>query len=119
VSSHALSVGWYRFRATARRRWGGWLALVLLIGLVGGIAMASIGAARRTQSSFPAFLRGTNPADLTVSTYGVSSNSPANNYSPTLTRAIARLPEVRRVESWVGVFGAHCGPTAPPISSPS
>ena len=93
----------YRFQATFRRRWGGYLAIALLVGLVGGIAMGSIAAARRTQSSYPAFLASTNASDLTMSTYGVTNNSAANNYSPQLTREIAHLPEVRLVESWVGV----------------
>jgi len=92
----------YRSRTTFARQWGAYLSLVVLVGLMGGIAMASIAAARRTQSAYPAFLAATNASDLTMSTYGVTSNSPANNYSPTLTREIARLPEVSRVESWVG-----------------
>src|SRR4051794_26722872 len=99
----------YRARATFRRRWGGCLALVLLVGVLGGIAMGSIGAARRTQSSYPAFLRSTNPSDLTVSSYGVSADSAANGYSADVTSEIARLPEVRRVESWVGLFGIPLG----------
>src|SRR5271157_1885738 len=98
-----LTAAWYRFRATFLRRWGGYLAMALLIGLVGGIAMGSIAAARRTQSSYPAFLASTNASDLTMSTYGVTNNSAANDYLPQLSRAIAHLPEVKLVESWVGV----------------
>src|ERR1035438_4991828 len=98
-----LTVARYRFRATFHRRWGGYLAIVLLIGLIGGIAMGSIAAARRTQSSYPAFLAGTNASDLTMSTYGVIPNSAANGYSPKLTRKIAHVPDVKLVESWVGV----------------
>ncbi len=98
-----LTVAWYRFRATFRRRWGGYVAIALLIGLVGGIAMGSIAAARQTQSSYPAFLASTNASDLTMSTYGIGNNSAANSYSPELTRVIAHLPEVKLVESWVGV----------------
>ncbi|HEY6474351.1 MAG TPA: hypothetical protein VIY26_15765, partial [Acidimicrobiales bacterium] len=93
----------YRFGATLRRRWAGYLAIALLVGLVGGIAMGSIAAARRTQSAYPAFLASTNASQLTMSTYGVTGNSAANNYSPQLTRAIARLPQVRRVEGWAGI----------------
>ena len=106
-----LTVAWYRFRATFRRRWGGYLAIALLIGLVGGIAMGSIVAARRTQSSYPAFLASTNASDLTMSTYGVTNNSAANDYSPELTREIAHLPEVKLVESWVGVGVVPLEPT--------
>src|SRR5271157_793127 len=98
-----LTAAWYRFRATFLRRWGGYLAMALLIGLVGGIAMGSIAAARRTQSSYPAFLAATHASDLTMSTYGIANNSAASDYSPMLTSEIAHLPEVKRVESWVGV----------------
>jgi FtsX-like permease family len=93
----------YRFGATFRRRWGGYLTIALLIGLVGGIAMGSIAAARRTQSSYPAFLASTNASQLTMSTYGVTGNSSADNYSPQLTRAVKHLRGVKLVESWVGV----------------
>ena len=87
----ALRVAWYRFRATFRRRWGGYLTLVLLIGLVGGLAMGAVAAARRTQSSFPAFLSSTNPSDLTV--------IDANSNDSTVHRTIAGLPHVKHVES--------------------
>jgi hypothetical protein len=51
-----LRVAWYRFRATFARRWGGYLRMVLLIGLIGGIAMGAVAGARRTDSSFPVYL---------------------------------------------------------------
>src|SRR5207344_2700574 len=54
----------YRFRACFRGRWGGYVVLLLLIGVVGGVAMAAVAGARRTQSSFPAYLASTNPADV-------------------------------------------------------
>ena len=50
---------WYRSRITFARRRGAYLGLVVLIGLIGGIAMGSIAAARRTQSLYPAFLAST------------------------------------------------------------
>ena len=115
MDSGVLRVASYRFRATFRRRWGGYLSLVLLIGLLGGIAMGSIAAARRTQSSFPKFLASTNPTDLTMSTYGVGSNSSATAYSPSLANAIAHLADVKRVESWVGLFVAPLQPDGAPI----
>jgi hypothetical protein len=67
--SQVLPVAWYRFRSTLRRRLPGYLSIVLLVGLVGGLAMASLAGARRTQSSYPTFLASTNPSDLTVSAW--------------------------------------------------
>jgi hypothetical protein len=86
-----LTVAWYRFQATFRRRWGGYLAIALLIGLVGGLAMASLVAARRTESSYPTFLAGTNPSDLLVQpTTAVTCESG-------FVGQIARLPHVKQV----------------------
>ena len=45
VSGQVMRVAWYRFTATFGRRRGGYVAIVLLIGLAGGIAMGSIAAA--------------------------------------------------------------------------
>ncbi len=64
--------------------------------------MASVEAGRRTQSSYPDFLATTDASDVTLSTYGIG-NGPATNYSPKVAAAIARVPGVKRVESWVGV----------------
>jgi len=102
----ALRIARYRFKTTFGRRWGDYAVLVLLVGLIGGIAMGSVQAGRRTQSSYPSFLARTNASDLTLSTYGVGGPGAvaATNYSPKTAAAIAHLPEVKRVESWVGVF---------------
>ena len=87
----AIAAAWYRFRATLGRRRSGYLALAILIGLVGGVAMGSMVAARRTYSSYPEFLAGTNPSDLVVQPF----TAPA--YSPGFVRQLARLPHVNRV----------------------
>ena len=83
-----MRVAWYRFAATFGRRRGGYLTLVLLIGLIGGIALGSVAAARRTQSSYTTFLAATNPSDLSLSGQG-----------PNLTKKLAQLPGVQRVEA--------------------
>lgn len=41
-AADALRVSWYRFRSTLRRRWTGYLAIALLLGLVGGLAIGSV-----------------------------------------------------------------------------
>jgi hypothetical protein len=93
----------YRFRACFRDRWGGYLALVLLLGLVGGVAMAAVAGARRTQSSFPAYLAGTNPGDLQAFTeFDPISGT---GYSPKVDRAIARVRYVRRAADVIGFDG--------------
>ncbi len=81
--------------------------------------MGSIAAARRTQSSYPAFLASTHASDLTMSIYGTSQNSTANSYSPELTNKIARLPGVKRVESWVGVGVVPLKPNGAPNLNPA
>jgi hypothetical protein len=106
TAGDAFRVARYRFGTTFRRRWGDYAVLVLLIGLIGGVAMGSVQAGRRTQSSYPAFLAKTNASDLTLSTYGAGgpTSESATIYSPKTAAAIAHLPEVKTVESWVGVF---------------
>jgi hypothetical protein len=46
---------WWTFNATRRRRWASWLALALLVALVGGTVLAGVSAAWRTSTAFPAF----------------------------------------------------------------
>ncbi len=93
VNKQVVRMAWFRFRATFGRRWAGYLALVLLIGLLGGVALGALAGARRTQSSFPAFLRSTNPSELTV--FGLPTNAHG-----TLLSGIAQLPHVTHVESY-------------------
>ncbi len=89
-----LPVAWYRFRATLGRRWGGYVSVIVLIGLVGGIAMASIAGARRTQSSYPTFISSTNPSTLTISAFAANSGGNPTG-SARLTARIKHLPDVR------------------------
>jgi len=95
-------------RTTFRHRWGGYLSLVILVALIGGLGLGSLAAARRTQSSFSTFLASTNPSNLNVSVYGGGGVNGNNNpdYDPALTAAIARLPQVRHVAVAIEVTGA-------------
>ena len=93
----------YRFRATFRRRWAGYLTLVVLIGLVGGVAMAAVAGARRTQSSFPTYLASTNPSDLQMFTEFVPVTH--TGYSEKVAEAVARVPDVQRAVDVVGFDG--------------
>ncbi len=94
----------YRFRTTFWGRRGGYLALLLLVGLVGGVAMGSIAAARRTQSSFPTFLASTNPSDMSL---GTALYNPSlgydTGYNARLVHTISQLPHVKRANSFAGL----------------
>jgi hypothetical protein len=108
-SASDLRFAWYRFRCTFGQRWTGYLALVLLLGLVGGLALGSLAAARRTQAAFPAYLASTNPSDLTVLT-GSFGDAGSSGYDPVLIAKIAALPGVRHVTSYVGLNVAVLAP---------
>jgi hypothetical protein len=106
VDRAALRVARYRFRTTFGRRWGSYLALVLLIGLVGGLAMGSIAAARRTESSFPIYLASTHPPDLQgIASFvnGGHGGAAALGYNPTLMTTLAHLPYVTGFSFFAGL----------------
>jgi hypothetical protein len=111
VSGRVLGVVWYRFRVTFGRRRGGYLAVVLLVGLAGGVAMGAVAAARRTQASFAVYLASTSPSDLTVLT-GAGGLGPGSSagYDPALVGKISRLPRVNRVRSYAGLDVAVLAP---------
>ena len=114
-----LRLTWYRFRATFGRRWGGFLGIVLLVGLVGGLAMGSIAAARRTQSAFPSYLASTHPSDLTLPTAGWQPGSPENAGADlSIARALARLPHVKRVENEFTINAQPLGSNGLPLAAP-
>jgi hypothetical protein len=108
---------WYRFRATFRQKRGGYLAIVVLLGLVGGIALGAIAGARRTQSSYPVYLASTSPSDLQAFTAFLNpALGPAETrgYRSSTERHLAALPYVVSEQTVVGfdanidqVLGAH------------
>jgi hypothetical protein len=109
VGGQVMGVAWYRFTSTFGHRLGGYLAIVALIGLTGGVAMASLAAARRTQSSFAVFLSSTRPSDLSLSAF-----------APDLTGKLERLPGVQAVESANESVNAFpVGPTGAAIFPPA
>src|SRR5215213_3903213 len=57
---------WVRARADLRRRFLGWVALALLIGVAGGAAIAVAAAARRTDTAYERFLATSSPSDASI-----------------------------------------------------
>jgi len=85
--------------------------VILLVGLVGGVAMGAIAAARRTQSSFPAYIASTNPSDFGAITAVINPLIGSNlGYNPKILRTMARLAYVRRVGSASGLDVLPLGP---------
>jgi hypothetical protein len=100
----ALALARYRFGPTLRRRRGGFVTLAVLLALVGGLALATIAGARRTESSYPTFLASTNPSNLSL---GTALYNPAlgytTGYDGAIIKRIAALPGVTRVASYSGI----------------
>src|SRR5277367_4533672 len=111
MSRHSFEFAWYRFRATFARRLGSYLSIVLLIGLTGGLAMASVAAARRTQSSYPTFLKSTNPSTLTIAVFGGATG---NLLGPNLTAKFRSIPDVANVRTLVEVAAVPLSPSGAP-----
>ena len=92
-----VRVAWYRLRHGLSQRWAGYLSLVLLIAMVGGLALASLAGARRTEASFSTYLASTNPSTIGVfSRYDDPGLGVSTGYDARLAVRIARLPFVQR-----------------------
>ncbi len=97
MNGRVLRVTWYRLRATFSRRWGSYLSVVLLIGSIGGLALASVAGARRTESSFPTYLASTNPSTIDLfSRYEIPSLGINTGYNAQAAKLIEHLPLVKR-----------------------
>jgi hypothetical protein len=118
VNRDVLRVAVYRFRATFGRRWGAYLSIVLLIGLIGGLAMGALAGARRTESSFPTFLVSTDPSNLSLGTALYNPELGFNSgYDAALVRTISHLRDVRHAESYADVNSTPLAPDGAPTAA--
>jgi hypothetical protein len=111
-----LTTAWYRFRATFRSRWTGYVSVVLLVGLVGGVAIGAIAGARRTQSAFPNYLRATDASDLEVQTASGAAGLTSHQINRLGTQ-LSRLPDVVRVATAPNLLVVPLGPKGRPLPS--
>jgi hypothetical protein len=84
-------------RCDLRRRWRSLLALALLVGLVGGVALAASAGARRAESAFPRLLDALDAADASV------------EVSPAYFDEVAGLPQVEVAAPASFMFVAPAG----------
>src|SRR5947208_15608318 len=57
---------WIAARAQLRRRWGATVALILLVGVAGGVVIAAIAGASRTETAMKRFVAYSRPEDAYV-----------------------------------------------------
>lgn len=104
--NQVLRVASYRFRATFARQWGSYVSLVVLIALLGGLSMASLAGARRTDSSFPIYVTSTNPETTQVfAGFDDPQLGSPTGYNPKVIHAIEHLPLVEQSAVSVGFDG--------------
>ena len=103
-----------------RQRRSGYLAIIVLVGLLGGLALGSIAAACRTASSFSVFWASTNPSSLVGAT-GVLNPTIGldTGYNATLVKAIRHLHYVTQVESQSGIDFLPLQPNGLPLNDPN
>jgi hypothetical protein len=94
VRRAALRVTWYRFHTTFGRHWGGYLTLILLVGLVGGLSMGALSGGRRTLASPQVYTASTNPYSFGIGTGLLGVTSPTTGYNPRTARTLEQLPHV-------------------------
>ena len=82
-------------RSELRARWRSWTALVLLVGLTGGLVLAAAAGARRTDTAYPRFLRETRASDALV--------SPMRTGLTGYYDALSRLPGVAGLAPMAGI----------------
>ena len=120
MSTQAFGVARYRFRTTFTRRWPGYLAVVVLIGLLGGLSMAAVAGARQTASSFSQLYASTNPSNLSggIAVFNPSAGAAFDSgYSASRAATISRLPLVAHVGLDVGLNMGPVTPAGEPVPS--
>jgi hypothetical protein len=100
-----LSPVWARARHELRARWRSWLGLALVVGLGGGVVLAALAGARRTEDAYPRLAKASNAADVLV--VGQSQFLFVGNVD---LGAVERLPEVAST-SRIAVYLLFAGRT--------
>jgi hypothetical protein len=84
---------WLSLRAGLRRGWRPWLALALLLGVMGAVVLTAAAGARRTDTAYPRLLRWANASDVQI--------LPTNVASPGYFQALRSLPQVSAMSTGI------------------
>jgi predicted lysophospholipase L1 biosynthesis ABC-type transport system permease subunit len=109
-----MRAAWMCATASMRKRWGSVIALTLLVGLIGAVALTGLAGARRTHSSFERFRQETRESDLTVFVPAADARSLAHLRARAGVAAIVRFRAL--VATINGQDAAFGGPVDPGIS---
>ncbi|MGH9019733.1 MAG: ABC transporter permease [Acidimicrobiales bacterium] len=111
MNANTVRVALYRFRTTLAQRRGGYLSLVALVALLGGVALGAVAGARQTSSSFVDLVEQTNPSQLygPVQVYNPHAGF-TTGYSASTVERVRQLPHVANVESLIGLNVFPVGP---------
>ena len=82
-------------RIEFRARWRAWLVAALLVGVAGGLVLATATGARRTDTAYARLLRSSRAADLAL--------SPTQTGLPGYYAAVSRLPGAQLVAPIIGL----------------
>jgi hypothetical protein len=89
-----MRIAWYACRSNWRQMWRITLVVALIGGLLGAVALASLAAARRTDSAYGRYLMAARDSDVMVDVPGP--------IMPVIT-AIERAPQAVSSAAWIGV----------------
>jgi hypothetical protein len=98
----------YWWRATRGNSWRAALAVALIGGLLGAVALGAVAGARRTASAYGRYLASTNASNALVNIPGIVPGAPVAHPMT----VISRLPGVTAGAAYIGlaanpVFGGH------------
>ena len=90
-------------RSAIRGSWRQVLALALLAGLLGGVALGAVAGARRTATAYGRYLAAINASDVFVNVPGSLPGMPA-------TRPVTLISSLPGVISHAAYIGLNCSP---------
>jgi ABC-type lipoprotein release transport system permease subunit len=107
-----VSAVWLRATAQLRGRVRATVLLAVLVGLAGGVVLAAVAGARRTDAALPRFLDRDRVADAIVD-FPDGGQQPGPDPSGSKERALAALPEVAAATRVTEAILASPGPAGP------
>lgn len=87
-----MGLAGFRFRTTFGRRWRSYLAIAVLLGVLGGVSMFAVAAGRRTQSAYPRFVRSAAASTMAID---------AGPYDAELEALVSAMPQVQKVSTYI------------------